>query len=122
MSSRIEQLRRGIIESGSPLVRHSLSGHKIKNAREGERRLEGLSGGGGKVRRARKRHEQFLANLQRSQVERGLRNMLNGGGTPEETNYVLRHIANLKRTINGVGGLEVTIIDLTPPHKVTSNG
>lgn len=57
MSGRSEWVRREIQDSGSPLVSHSMNQEKTRLGRQGEEKVDGVSGRSRKVLRARVRRE-----------------------------------------------------------------
>src|SRR3989344_7953741 len=88
MGNSPEQLRRQIIDSGSPLNKHSINCYKLKQVLEGQRRINNGHNGGRKVVRAEQRHERLDERRQALQVDRILARLEGGQITVEDLNYL----------------------------------
>lgn len=113
MTTRAEVARRRIIESGSPLAKHSLSQRILK--REEDRRSAVLgkpNSKGEKARAGRRRTIEFIEQLPRRQFDRALGHMMDGRPTIEDISYVVGHVSDYERPI-GNNGFEITVVDFT---------
>lgn len=121
--SRSEKVRHEIIDSGSPLSRHSMSSRMIGLILDGERHL---GNNDEKARRARERRlrqeieqELFLKFLPRFQFERSLVRLMEGKGTDTDMYYVWGRIPTYaKRPLEDLlppdNDCDITAVNLSP--------
>lgn len=115
MSTRIEALREEMVESGSPLIHHSLNQKKLRSMIDGEHKAFGNPDSkGARAQRRRKSTKRFIEELPGCQFNRSLEHMLDGGATDEDIFYILRHIEEHEKRIGRTdNGTQITRVNFT---------
>lgn len=88
MGSSTEKLRRKIIESGSPIGKHSINHDKIHEILQGQTRVENSQSGGKKAVKAEQRHDRLDKRRQALQVDRILTRLECGQVTVEDLKFL----------------------------------
>lgn len=114
MANKTKELRQQIQLSGSPMRLHSMNQECLKFAQEGTLKLFGSRKDKAvKAEDRRRRGQNFLEQFSRNQFNRILCQVINGEGTPESVDYLLRNIGCFEKVIFTSDKAEITVVDFS---------
>lgn len=114
MANKAKELRQQIQLSGSPMRLHSMNQECLKFSQEGSLRLFGSQKGKAAKAEERQRREQYFLELfPRNQFNRVLRQVINGDGTPESIDYLLKNMGHFEEVVFANDKVEITIVDFS---------